>query len=297
MKDDGQEEPAAPSERPVVARFSDYREFLRAMIAWLKAHRRGFSYRSFAMKAGFSSPSFLKLVADGQRNLSPESVERVAQGLGLDRRETEAFEALVELGQAESDARKNRAYSRLSKLAQHDPVKRLEADQFEAYSRWYTFVLRELAALPGFVEDPEALARRLRYKTRPDEVARALANLERLGLLVRGEGGALVPAERNLTTGPEVRSLAVRNFHRHMFQRAIEALDTVPLAERNVSGVTVPLSRRQYARVVDLLQNLRREVLAISEDVQEDDGPREVHQLAFALVPLTQPPTPPKSPK
>lgn len=295
MKDDGRGEPAG--ERPAVARFNDYREFLRAMIAWLKAHRRGFSYRSFAMKAGFSSPSFLKLVADGQRNLSPESVERVAQGLGLDRRETEAFEALVELGQAESDARRNRAYARLAKLAQRDPVKRLEADQFEAYSRWYTFVLRELAALPDFDEDPEVLARRLRFKTRPDEVQRALANLEGLGLLVRDAGGKLAPAERNLTTGPEVRSLAVRNFHRTMFQRAIEALDTVPLQERNVSGVTVPLSRRQYARVVELLQNLRREVLAISEDVQEGDGPREVHQLAFALFPLTQPPTPPKSTK
>lgn len=69
-----------PSERPVVTRFTDYRAYLRAMIAWSKEHRRGFSYRSFAKKAGFSSPSFLKLVADGQRRLSPESVERVALG-------------------------------------------------------------------------------------------------------------------------------------------------------------------------------------------------------------------------
>lgn len=280
-------------ERPVVTQFTDYRAFLRAMIAWLKAHRRGFSYRSFAMKAGFSSPSFLKLVADGHRNLSPDSIERVAQGIGLDKRESEAFEALVELGQAESDTRKNRAYARLSKLASRDPLKRLEADQYDAYSRWYTFVLRELAALPDFSESPEVLAKRLRFKTRPEDVAKALATLERLGLLVRVDG-KLVSAERNLTTGPEVRSLAVRNFHRQMFERAIESLDLVPVNERNVSGVTVPLSRRQYGRVIELLQNLRREVLAISEDVQPDDEPPEIHQLAFALLPLTQPPRGPR---
>ena len=280
-------------ERPVVTRYSDYRAFLRAMIAWLKANRRGFSYRSFAMKAGFSSPSFLKLVADGNRNLSPDSIERVAQGLGLDKRESEAFEALVELGQAESDTRKNRAYARLSKLASRDPLKRLEADQYDAYSRWFTFVLRELAALPDFNESPEVLAKRLRFKTRPEDVAKALATLERLGLLVR-EDGKLVSAERNLTTGPEVRSLAVRNFHRQMFERAIESLDLVAVNERNVSGVTVPLSRRQYGRVIDLLQNLRREVLAIAEDVQPDDEPPEIHQLAFALFPLTQPPRGPR---
>ena len=188
--------------RPVVAQYTDYRAYLRAMIAWLKVNRRGFSYRSFAMKAGFSSPSFLKLVADGKRNLSPDSIERVCHGLGLERRECEAFEAMVELGQADTDARKHRAYTKLSKLAQRDPVKRLEASQYEAYSKWYTFVLRELASLPGFSDEPDVLARRLRYKTRPEEVQRALQNLERLGLLVRGPDGHLIPAERNLSTGP-----------------------------------------------------------------------------------------------
>lgn len=283
--------------RPVVAQYTDYRAYLRAMIAWLKVNRRGFSYRSFAMKAGFSSPSFLKLVADGKRNLSPDSIERVCHGLGLERRECEAFEAMVELGQADTDARKHRAYTKLSKLAQRDPVKRLEASQYEAYSKWYTFVLRELASLPGFSDEPDVLARRLRYKTRPEEVQRALQNLERLGLLVRGPDGHLVPAERNLSTGPEVRSLAIRNFHRQMFLRAIESLDLVPMNERNVSGVTVALSRRQYARVIELIQVLRREVLAISEETIEGDEPQEIHQLAFALIPLTQPPSPPRGPR
>lgn len=277
-----------PSERPVVTRFTDYRAYLRAMIAWSKEHRRGFSYRSFAKKAGFSSPSFLKLVADGQRRLSPESVERVAQGLGLERREVEAFEALVEMGQAESDSRRNRAYARIAKMAQRDPVKKLEVDQYEAYSRWQTMVVRELAQLPDFDEDPERLAKRMRFKTKPDEIRRGIDNLERLGLLVRGEDGRLEPAEKNLTSGPEVRSLAIRNFHRSMLQRAVEALDTVPLAERNVSGVTVALNPRQYQRVIELVMTLRREVLAVAEDVQPGDEAPQIHQLSFALFPLTQ---------
>ncbi len=280
----------APPDRPVVTAFTDYRAYLRAMIAFLKATRRGFSYRWFARKAGFSSPSFLKLVAEGQRNLSADSVERVGLGLGLDRREVEAFEALVELGQAESDSRKNRAYARIAKLAQRDPVRRLEAEQMEAYSRWYPFVLRELAGLDDFREDLDWLGRRLRFKSRPDQIRRALELLERLGLLVRDEGGRLRPAERNLTSGPEVRTLAVRNFHREMLEKAIESLDAVPVAQRNVSGVTVPLTKRQYGRVVDLIQTLRREVLAIADDHDPKDEPPQIHQLSFALVPLTQEP-------
>lgn len=292
MNDNLDEEPEAeaPTERPLVTQFTDFRAYLKAMIAFLKATRRGFSYRSFALKAGFSSPSFLKLVSEGQRNLSSESIERVAEGLGLDRRETEAFEALVELGQAESDARKNRAYAKIAKLAQRDPVKRIEVDQYEAYSKWYTMVLREMAQLPGFDEDPDKLARRLRFKTRPDDVKRGLDNLERLGLLVRGDDGKLASAERNLSSGPEVRSLSIRNFHRQMLEKAITALDTIPLGQRNISGVTVALNRRQYARVIELIQVLRREILAVAEDVQPDDEPQQVHQLSFALIPLTQEP-------
>lgn len=280
---------ATAVERPVVARYTDYRDFLRAMIGYLKATRRGFSYRSFALKAGFSSPSFLKLVADGQRNLSNESVDRVARGLGLDRREGEIFEALVDLGQSETDERRARAWTRISRLAQRDPVGRLASDQFEMYSRWYPFVLRELASLPDFDEDADALGRRLRFPVRTDEIKRALSRLEALGLLKRGAGGKLEPADKNLTSGPEVRTLAVRSFHRQMLKLAETALDQVPPAERNITGVTVPLTRTQYQRVVELATAFRREVLAVA-DGDPGDERREVHQLTMALVPLTAEP-------
>lgn len=284
----GEPEPKAP-ERPLIARYADYRAFLRDLIVFLKATRRGFSYRSFALKAGFSSPSFLKLVADGQRNLSAESIDRVALGLGLDRREADAFEALVELGQAESDERREKAYARIAKLGARDPVVKLESEQFELYSKWYPFVLRELAALPDFSEDVVAIAQRLRFIVRPDDITRALERLVAVGLLVRDANGKLAPAEKNLTSGPEVRTLAVRSFHRQMLDIAKTALDSVAPAERNITGVTVALTKAQYTRVVELASQFRRDVLAIA-DGADGGEPRDIHQLTMALVPLTREP-------
>lgn len=276
-------------DRPQVSRYTDFRAYLRDMIAYLKATRRGFSYRMFALEAGFSSPSFLKLVADGQRNLSPESVDRVVKGLRLERREAELFEALVELGQAETDERRDRAWTRIARLAQRDPVTRLQREQFEVYARWYPFVIRELATLPGFSEDAAALSKRMRFPVKPEDVQRALTQLEGVGLLVRGEDGALRPAEKNLTSGPEVRTLAVRSFHRQMIRNAELALEAIPPDERNVTGVTVPLTRTQYQRVTELAQAFRREVLAIADG--DDAGERrEVHHLVMALIPLTKEP-------
>ena len=48
--------------RPTPQGFDDHRDFLGAMVEYLKGTHRRFSYRYFARKAGFASPSFLKLV-------------------------------------------------------------------------------------------------------------------------------------------------------------------------------------------------------------------------------------------
>lgn len=56
--------------------YLDYRAFLADLYTAKKA--RGFSYRSFSRRAGLSSPNYLKLVIDGQRNLSAKMAERFA---------------------------------------------------------------------------------------------------------------------------------------------------------------------------------------------------------------------------
>lgn len=287
MTTDGKQ--AAP-ERPVIARFSDYRAFVRDMVEYLRATKSQFSYRWFARVAGFNSPSFLKLVADGKRNLSQDSIDRFAKGLDLSAKERDIFETLVLLDQAKSDEARNRYFGRLQTLSVHDPVGRLQADQYEAYSRWYAFVIRELAAFTDFIPDPEAIARRLRPRVRPLVVRRALELLERLGLIVADAEGIPRPAEPVLSSGPAVRSLAVRNFHRKMLELASRALDKVSPTERNITSVTVPLDKQEYERVCAKLSELRAEVLQLSQqgsDVGTAPG-KEVYQLCLALFPVTQ---------
>lgn len=275
--------------RPDIVRYTDYRQFLRDMIAYLRETKPNFSYRWFARLAGFKSPSFLKLVADGQRNLSPASVERFAKGLDLEGRERDIFETLVLLEQASSDEARNRYVLRLQDLSSHDPVARLESDQFEAYSRWYAFVIREMASFPTFDPDPAAVAATLRPPVRAVVAKRALALLQRVGLLVPDDAGIPRPAEPILTSGQAVRSLAVRNFHRKMLELAGRALDRIPRTDRNITSVTVPLNPADYERVCGMLAELRAEILQLSERSQGVQTPSsEVFQLCLSLFPVTR---------
>jgi len=82
--------------------YDDYRAYLRDLYEHLKKTGTHFSYRSFSSKAGFRSPNILKLVIDGKRNLSPQSVQKFARALNLKKDEAEFFRILVNLNQAGS---------------------------------------------------------------------------------------------------------------------------------------------------------------------------------------------------
>ena len=263
--------------------YLDYRAFLRDAYTDLKARQRGFSYRWFSRRAGMSSPNFLKLVIDGQRNLTGRSAEQFAQALGLSGREVAFFHELVGFGQAGTAAEKNRFFERIGAFRRHRAVRSLERQAFEYLSCWYYPAVRELVSCAGFREDPEWIAQRLIPAITPAEARRALDLLLELGLIERGEDGCLRQGEPLLSTGPEVRSLAVSNFHRQMMERASAAIDTVPREHREISGVTVSLSPRTFQMVKDKIIALRAELLALS--AQEDESTRVV-QLNFQAFPL-----------
>lgn len=75
--------------------YSDYRKFLRDFYHYKKQVNPYYSYRLFSMKAGFRAPNLLKLVMDGQRNLTRDSVCKFSQALKLSEQESAYFADMV----------------------------------------------------------------------------------------------------------------------------------------------------------------------------------------------------------
>jgi len=278
-------------ERPDVGRFTDYRTYLLAMTTFLRVTRPGFSYRSFARRAGFASPNYLKLVADGLRNLAAESVEKFARGLGLSKREHDLFRMLVLLANARSDEERNSIYARLRERVVGDDMTRLRDDQFAVYDIWWGLVVREMVQLPDFVFDARWIARRLRPRIRVTQAQRAIDLLLRSGLVINGDDGKAKIAEQTITTGPDVQTLAVRNHHRAHLELASRSLDEVPREERNITSVAVALTREQYDLAVEAIGRLRRRLLEIADHAPEGSSgggaQSEVYSAVFSLFPVT----------
>ena len=69
--------------------------------------------RLHAVRTQQLSPSFLKLVTDGQRNLGPDGVRGFTKALKLTKEEASFFANLVGFNQARDDGERNEWYRRL----------------------------------------------------------------------------------------------------------------------------------------------------------------------------------------
>ena len=265
--------------------YLDYRAFLRDHYAAKKAASRAFSYRAFSKRAGVASPNYLKLVIEGERSLSPKMAERFAHACGLDADASRYFVHLVTFNQAKSTTERAQAYDKLSGFQSYRQAHKLELAHAAYYSDWFMPAIRELAASSQFRDDPEWIADQLVPKVTPLQAERALETLIELGLLVREPGGRLVQADALVSTGPETRGLHIVAFHRAMTQRAMESIDLVPAAERDISSLTLCLGRGGLATLKTRLQRLRRELLELSALEAE---PEQVVQVNFQLFPLSR---------
>ncbi len=273
--------------------YLDYRAFLRDWFTARKATNPRFSHRVFARMAGQRSPSLLKHVMDGQRNLTPATTEAFIRALRLTKDEAEFFTNLVRLDQASTTAERNQAWERISLTRRFREARRLEGEGFRYLSHWYIPAIRELAATPGFTADPAWIARTLRPRITPAQARQALATLQELGLLVEDPDGDLRLADATVVTPHEVARLAVQNYHQGMLARASESIEAFDPEERHLGAVTLAV----HPSVVPML---KAEIAAFQERLCElaegVDAPLErVYQVNVQLFPLSATVPPPSS--
>ena len=266
--------------------YSDYRAFLRDWHKVVKKSGKAFSFRSFSRRAGFQSPNFFKLVMDGSRNLTEESLAKFASGLRLSRPEAEFFRNLVFFTQAKSHDEKNLFYKRLLQSRQFSQLKSLEKSQYEYYSTWYHPVIRELIASPEFDGTSEWLASHIHPPILAEQAEQSLKLLETLGLIRKAGSQHWKQTSALVTTGPEVTSLILMNYHQSILGLAREVLPLIPGHRRDISAVTLGVSEDKLPELKKKIQTFRQEILKF---VSLEEKPTSVALMAIQLFPLTQP--------
>jgi uncharacterized protein (TIGR02147 family) len=267
-----------------VFRYLDYRKLLRDFYRVRKAESRGFSYRWFSRRAGFRSPNHLKRVIEGERNLTPQSIEQYASALGLRGERANYFAALVRFNQSKTREDRETAYERMRSFRGYRRAQRIDSEYAQYHAHWYVPAVREMAQRTDFEPRAEWIAPRLRPAIRIDEAELALDILFELGMLVRDEAGRVTQAEPIVTTGPQTRGIHISRYHRAMLERASESISLVAAEERFISALTFCVGAAGFERVVERVQRFRSELIAMLSEETEGE---QVLQLGIQVFPLT----------
>lgn len=268
--------------------YTNYREFLKAYYAHAKKKMGSFSYRYFGLKAGFASPNLLLRIIGGERNLTKDFVPKFAEAMGLSKKEQQYFDSLVSFNQAKTPESKRYYLELLHNLKKGSISSTISDDQYEYVSRWYYPVIREMVVLPAFSDDPKWIRNALSNKITCREITEAIETLLRLGLLKRDEAGKLVQSEAHVRTTPEVSATGSYVFHQQMLSLAKEALKLVNSENREVSGVTMTISRKQLSEIKSKIREFENTIVQYLAD--NPDVPETVFQMNTMLFPCTSVP-------
>lgn len=249
-----------------------------------KARNKKFSYRFFARLGGFKSGNILKIVIDGEINITGETAERFCTALKLDREESRFFKNLVLFNQADSSEERQRHSKELMRSRTFKRMYPLSEFQYRYFDFWFYPVIRGLVALPNFKEDAQWIARQIRPAVSPAEARRALSELLELGLLSRDETGRLVQSNPTVVTSNAITSSSLAHYHREMMRNASESIDRFPREKRDLSALTLAVSRDSASVIKDLAEKFRRDVLA---EAAKDRGIDSVYQLNIYFFPVT----------
>jgi uncharacterized protein (TIGR02147 family) len=270
--------------------YSDYRAFLADYFAFQKERKPSFSYRSFSNRAGFKSRDFIYKVIHGKKNLSQSSIVMVALAMGLGKKETEYFEALVGFNQAKNHRERDFHYEKMVHLNRNrvsvvEDRSMITPEHYAFFSEWYHTAVRSLVDLVPFSGDYVDLAKKLYPAITPSQARKSIALLKKIGFIVRQKNGTWTINQKALKTGEEVRKHAMDGLFKSFMGLAERALEEVPRERRNMSGLTLGISAAAYEEIVEKIQKFRAEIAGIAD---RDDAADRVYQLNLQLFPLSK---------
>jgi DNA-binding Lrp family transcriptional regulator len=158
----------------------------------------------------------------------------------------------------------------------------LDLDTFRVISNLYHLAIFELIKLKNGQWTPASIAEELSISV--VQAQDAVNKLEQLRI-IRKKGAGYARSEKGLTTlGIAYTSESLRTLQRDILTRAIAAMETVPIDQRDQTALTLAIPSSKIPKAKKLLTQFRRRFCAI---MQKEGTLDSVYQLSLSFYPLT----------
>ncbi|MDP7319829.1 MAG: DUF4423 domain-containing protein [Bacteriovoracaceae bacterium] len=234
----------------------------------------------WARRLGYKSPSSLTMILKGQRLPSQELIHSIADDLNFTAEERRYFDLLVRLQKQKNKGKDVsitlKELSKLGKTNQHV----VSLDEFNFISDWQHLAIKQLVRTKEFVEDTKWISKKLGGKITPAQARKAINSLLKLKILERTKSGKLFVARDSLESTNDIPSAAIKDHHKQMMMRAIEAIDEQVVEKRQMNSMTF---RIDPEKVAEAKEKIIQFLYQFNEDYAIEEKGGEVYQLNLQL--------------
>jgi uncharacterized protein (TIGR02147 family) len=286
--------PEAEVKLPNIGAYTDFRHYLRDFYDYkIHLHKNSFShynYKTFSAAADIRSPNYLKLIIDGERNLSPATAKKFAKAMGLDKEGTDEFLLLVQYGQSMDPLERNRHLKSLNDFRTKRRIKsgEIKSEKVDSAPRWVTWVLHALADQKNADFSIDSLRDLLQGKVSADDIRRSMQQLfDTQALQLDTQTGKV---KKGLTppNQEEISAEHIRKIQSELMYLGMEALLNAKAQEREIGTLTVCLTEPEFEKLKFELRHLRKRILKDTLIAREQAPGDRVYQLNIQLFPITK---------
>ena len=267
-----------------VVKRNDFRIYLQNEFLRRCEEDPKYSQRAFAQLLRCDHSSLAKILK-GHRPLGKATIRRFADRLDLGPDEVQEFLRFRE---------RSKKIPKQGCVPVTTEFSRLSMDQFQVISDWYHYAIVEVIRLSESRQDSKWIAKALSITTA--EVDFALERLQRTGMLkIAPDGKRELASEGKFTNiSQPFYSSGHRKLQKQILQKAITALETVPIAKRDQTSMTMAIDTARIGEAKELIRKFRRDLASFLARGETRD---QVYHLSVSLYPLTDLPTPLNNPQ
>lgn len=163
-------------------------------------------------------------------------------------------------------------------------VSQITKASYDYFSKWYYPAIREIVAFGNREYTAGEIAELVFPRISEKQVQEALDQLLLLGLIKKDEEGCWEQCDRHISTGREVRSKIVAQYHREMIQLASDSIERFSSSQRDITSLTFSIKAEKLEELKQLIAAFRDRIRSV---LLEDESGDQVLQMNIQLFPLT----------
>jgi len=221
-----------------------------------------YSLRAFARSLEIE-PSALSKILKGHRKISKSMCQRLCERLGI------LATDFIEDGHKTGE---------LNVQSYHA----VDIDVFHLIADWYHYAILQLVHVKDFKADTKWVARTLDITV--SEANIAIERLFRLQLLKKTADGRWLDSGSLTTLGHKFSVGSFRQLQRQILEKAIDALESVPMDERDQTSMTVAVDSQRLPEARERIKKFRR---SLDKFLQGGTNSDRVYHLSISLYPVS----------